>query len=191
MPLEINDLDHENLDYFAFCAKHDFRLQRCAACKLLRYPPTSACPWCTEPESEWISVEGRGTVHSYTEVHHAIQPAFKQFTPYLVLLVELDTQSGKPTRETALRVIGNLTRPDGVLAPRSEVEQVGIGSRVRMVFAGVAPGLALPQWICRPLPSFVGRQLGGARCRYARLRPRPRTKNNPASNTAAMTTSTT
>jgi uncharacterized OB-fold protein len=143
MPLEINDLDHENLDYFAFCAKHDFRLQRCAVCKLLRYPPCTACPWCTAPESEWVSVEGRGTVHSYTEVHHAIQPAFKQYTPYLVLLVELDTQSGMPMKEEGLRVIGNLVRP---LAPQSEVERVGIGSRVRMVFADVAPGLSLPQW---------------------------------------------
>jgi uncharacterized OB-fold protein len=85
-------------------------------------------------------------VHSYTEVHHAIQPAFKPFTPYLVLLVELDTQRGKPSREEGLRVIGNLTRPDGVLAPKTEVERVGIGSRVRMVFTEVAPGLALPQW---------------------------------------------
>ena len=101
-----------------FCAKHDFRLQRCAACKLFRYPPTTACPWCSELKSEWVSVEGRGTVHSYTEVHHAIQPAFKPFTPYLVLLVELDTQSGKPTKEEGLRVIGNLVRPDGVLAPQ-------------------------------------------------------------------------
>ena len=99
MPVEINDLDHENLDYFAYCAKHDFRLQRCASCKLFRYLPSTACPWCAELNSEWVSVEGRGTVHSYTEVHHAIQPAFKQYTPYLVLLVELDTQSGKPTKE--------------------------------------------------------------------------------------------
>jgi uncharacterized protein len=146
MPLEINDLDHENLNYFAYCAKHDFRLQRCAACKLLRYPPTTACPWCSELISEWVSVEGRGTVHSYTEVHHAIQPAFKRYTPYLVLLVELDTQSGVPTKEEGLRIIGNLVRPDGVLAPKAEVERVGIGSRVRMVFTDVAPGLALPQW---------------------------------------------
>ena len=146
MPVEINDLDHENLDYFAYCAKHDFRLQRCASCKLFRYPPSTACPWCAELDSEWVSVEGRGTVHSYTEVHHAIQPAFKQYTPYLVLLVELDTQSGKPTKEAGLRVIGNLTRPDGVLAPKSEVERVGIGTRVHMVFTDVAPGLALPQW---------------------------------------------
>jgi uncharacterized OB-fold protein len=146
MPLEINDLDHENLTYFANCAKHDFRLQRCASCTLLRYPPATACPWCSELSSEWVPVEGRGTVHSYTEVHHAIQPAFKPYTPYLVLLVELDTQSGMPTREEGLRVIGNLVRPDGVLAPQDEVEQVGIGTRVRMVFTDIAPGLALPQW---------------------------------------------
>ena len=93
-----------------------------------------------------MSVEGRGTVHSYTEVHHAIPPAFKQYMPYLVLLVELDTQSGMPTKEEGLRVIGNLTRPDGVLAPKSEVERAGIGTRMRMVFTDVAPGLALPQW---------------------------------------------
>jgi hypothetical protein len=40
-----------------------------------------------------------------------------------VLLVELDTQGGKPTKEEGFRVIGNLTRPDGVLAPKSEVER--------------------------------------------------------------------
>ncbi len=150
MPLEINDLDHENLEYFSYCAKHDFRLQRCTNCKLMRYPPATACPWCTELKSEWVSVEGKGTVHSYTEVHHAIQPAFKPFTPYLVLLVELDTQSGKPTREEGLRVIGNLTTPDGKLASREDVEKVGIGTRVRMTFTDVAPGLALPQWTIDP-----------------------------------------
>src|SRR5260370_21900793 len=146
MPLEINDLDHENLDYFAYCAKHDFRLQRCAACNLFRYPPSTACPWCAELEAEWVSVQGRGTVHSYTEVHHAIQPAFKQYTPYLVLLVELDTQSGMPTKEAGLRLIGNLARPHGVLTRTSEGEQVGVCTRVRMGITDGAPGLALRPW---------------------------------------------
>jgi uncharacterized OB-fold protein len=146
MPLEISELDHENLEYFGHCAKHDFRLQRCSSCNLMRYPPTSACPWCTEAKSEWVPVEGKGTVHSYTEIHHAIQPAFKDHTPYHVLLVELDTQSGKPSKDEGIRVIGNLTTPDGKLASRKDVERVGIGTRVRMVFTDVAPGLAVPQW---------------------------------------------
>jgi uncharacterized OB-fold protein len=146
MPLDLNDLDVENLEYFRHCAAHDFHLQVCKACGLVRYPPTTACPWCASPDSEWTRVDGRGTVHSYTEVHHAIQPAFRGHTPYLVLLVDLDTQKGKPSEHEALRVVGNLTTPDGVLAPPDMVRRVGIGTRVRMVFSNVAEGLALPQW---------------------------------------------
>jgi len=63
-----------------------------------------------------------------------------------VRLGELDTQSGKPTKTEALRVIGNLTTADGKLASREDVEKVGIGSRVKMTFADVAPGFAIPQW---------------------------------------------
>ena len=41
---------------------------------------------------------------------------------------------------------GNLAAPDGELAPPELVRRVGIGSRVRMVFADVAEGLSLPMW---------------------------------------------
>jgi len=146
MPLSIDDLDGENLAYYKHCAEHDFRLQLCETCNLLRYPPTTACPWCMRAEAQWVPVAGKGVVHSYTEVHHAIQPAFKAHTPYLVLLVDLDTQKGKPTEHEALRVVGNLTTPDGTLAPPELVKRVGIGTRVRMAFSDVGPGLALPQW---------------------------------------------
>jgi uncharacterized OB-fold protein len=146
MPLSIDDLDIENLEYFRHCAAHDFHLQACNGCGLFRYPPTTACPWCMSLESYWTRVEGKGAVHSYTEVHHAIQPAFRDFTPYLILLVDLDTQKGKPSEHEALRVVGNLATPDDKLAPSDEVRRVGIGTRVRMVFTDVAPGLSLPQW---------------------------------------------
>jgi len=146
MPLNLDDLDAENLAYFQHCAEHNFHLQQCEGCNLLRYPPTTACPWCMSQNSKWEPVEGKGAVHSYTEVHHAIQPSFKGHTPYLVLLVDLDTQKGRPTEHEALRVVGNLARPDGRLAPPELVRQVGIGTRVRMVFSDVAQGLALPQW---------------------------------------------
>ncbi len=71
------------------------------------------CPWCASPNATWTAVEGKGEVHSYEEVHHAIQPAFKAHTPYMVLLVDLDTQKGQPSEHEALRVVGNLTTPDG------------------------------------------------------------------------------
>jgi len=64
----------------------------------------------------------------------------------MVLLVDLEQQKGQPSEHEALRVVGNLTTPDGKLAPPEMVAAVGIGSRMRMVFADVAPGLSLPQW---------------------------------------------
>lgn len=146
MPLELNERETANVEYFRFCAAHDFRLQCCEACGLIRYPPGSACPWCSGAAMRWVPVEGRGTVHSYMEVHHAIQPAFRAHAPYLVLLVDLDTQKGRPSEHEALRVVGNLTLADATLAPPELVRTVGIGTRVRMVFRDVADGLALPQW---------------------------------------------
>jgi uncharacterized OB-fold protein len=146
MPLRIEALDGENLAYFRHCAAHEFHLQRCAGCGLLRYPPTTGCPWCGQPEAMWTPVEGRGAVYTYAEVHHPIQPAFQAHLPYLILIVELDTQRGVPTEHDALRVAGNLVTPNGDLAPPELVARVGIGTRVRMVFKDVAPSLAVPQW---------------------------------------------
>jgi uncharacterized protein len=146
MTLQVSDLDIENKAYLAHLARHDFRLQKCVGCHRFRYPPTTGCPWCATAESSWEPVEGKGTVHSYVEVHQAIQPAFKAHLPYAYLLVDLDTQKGEPTEHESLRVIGNLVTPDGKLAPPDIVKKVGIGSRVRMVFADAGDGLSLLQW---------------------------------------------
>jgi len=146
MALSIDDLDGENVTYFKHCSEHDFHLQKCDDCSLLRYPPTSGCPWCSSPKSTWTKVEAKGEVHSYNEVHHAIQPAFKAVAPYMLLLVDLDTQKGSPTEDDALRVAANLMTADGKFAPPDMVKKVGIGTRVRMVFVDVADGLSIPQW---------------------------------------------
>ncbi len=78
----------------------------------MRYPPSHGCPWCASLEWTWQEVSGRGHIYSYEIVVHAIQPGFKDATPYAVVLVELDEQRGSPHRDEALRVIGNLVTPD-------------------------------------------------------------------------------
>jgi len=67
-------------------------------------------------------------------------------TTQLGLLVETEGQRGEPTKDHAARVGGNLVAPDGILAPRDMVKKIGIGSRMRMVFADVSEGLSLPLW---------------------------------------------
>jgi hypothetical protein len=143
MTLLVPDNDSEWLEYFAHARRHRLVLRRCAACGLLRYPPTHACPWCMEPGWTWHEVSGRGTIHSYEVVVHAIQPGFKEATPYVVVLVELDEQRGQPTPDEGLRIIANLVKADGRF---EEAGLVAIGKRVRVVFQDLADHLALPQF---------------------------------------------
>lgn len=146
MTLTIEDVDKENLAFFGYCANGEFRLQRGRKSGLLRYPPTTACPWTRDREYDWVPVAGRGTVHSYVEVHHPIQPAFRAHVPYMVLLVDLDTQNGEPSEHEALRVAGNLLTAEGEFAPPEVIASVGIGTRVRMIFKPVSEGFSLPHW---------------------------------------------
>ena len=109
-------------------------------------PPTTACPFCAAEAARWVAVSGKGTVYSYGEVHHAIQSVFRQHAPYLLLLVELDEQRDEPNAFDGLRLQSNLATANGDLAPPEVVKEVGIGTRVRVVFKEMGPEIALPLW---------------------------------------------
>jgi uncharacterized OB-fold protein len=143
MPLIVPDNDTEWVEFYAHARAHRLAMRRCTACRLMRYPPTHACPWCTSLDWTWQEVSGRGTIHSYEIVVHAIQPGFKDATPYPVVLVELDEQRGQPTADEALRIVANLVTPDGRMEDES---RVAIGRRVRVVFQDLADHMALPQF---------------------------------------------
>ena len=146
MSVYLDDLDQENMAFFEHCGAHELRVQQCSSCALKRFPPTTACPFCAHPEATWEQVSGKGTVYSYGEVHHAIQPVFAEFAPYMLLLVELDEQRNAPNEFDGLRVQGNLADSAGNLADPALVRRVGIGSRVRVVFKDIGDGLAMPLW---------------------------------------------
>jgi uncharacterized OB-fold protein len=150
MSLLIPDNDSEWKEFYAHCRAHRLMLRACAQCGLMRYPPTHACPWCTSLEWTWREVSGRGTIHSYETVVHAIQPGFKDATPYTVVLVELDEQRGKPTADEALRIIGNLVKADLTMEDEA---QVAIGTRVRVVFQDLAEHMALAQFVLTDEPT--------------------------------------
>src|SRR2546423_1800939 len=119
----------------------------------MRYPPTRACPWCMDLAWRWEEVSGRGTIHSYEIVAHAIQPGFKELTPYAVVLVELDEQRATPTPDEALRIIGNLVKPD---FSSEDEAKVAIGRRVRVVFQDLPDPFARPQFTLTDEPPAGG-----------------------------------
>jgi uncharacterized OB-fold protein len=143
MNLVIPENDSEWREHFKLARQHKLMLRTCRACGLLRYPPSHGCPWCASLDWEWKEVSGRGTIHSYEIVIHAIQPGFKEWTPYPVVLVELDEQRGTPTEHEALRIIANLVTQE--FKPEAE-RNVAIGKRVRVIFQDIGDDFALPQF---------------------------------------------
>lgn len=150
MNLVIPENDSEWREHFKLARQHTLMLRACKACGLLRYPPSHGCPWCASLDWEWKPVSGRGTIHSYEIVVHAIQPGFKDWTPYPVVLIELDEQRGEPTEHEALRVIANLVTAD--FKPEAE-QNVAIGKRVRVIFQDIADDFALPQFTLSDEPA--------------------------------------
>ena len=105
--------DRDTASFWEAQNRHELQFQRCLRCRTLRYPAGPLCPECRSFDFEWITSAGRGTVYSYTVVHHQAHPAFA--TPYTVLLVEM---------EEGPRVVSQLRAAAG--AP------FGIGSPVRL-----------------------------------------------------------
>ena len=143
MNLVVPENDSEWNEHFKHARAHRLMLRACQACHLMRYPPSHGCPYCGALEWSWREVSGRGAIYSYEIVAHAIQPGFKEWTPYAVVLIELDEQRGKPTPDEALRIVANLVKPD--FASEDEA-QVAIGKRVRVIFQDLSDDFALPQF---------------------------------------------
>jgi uncharacterized OB-fold protein len=143
--------DSEHRGYYEAAGEGRLVVQRCVPEGHLRGVIGSTCPFCTSPDWVWQDVSGKGVIYSYEIVTQAIQPAFRDWVPYPVVLVELDEQRAVPWRwglegeAVSVRLITNLVRRDDPTAPEDEAE-VAIGRRVEACFVDLGDGLALPQF---------------------------------------------
>jgi uncharacterized protein len=143
MALIVPETDSEWGGHFQAAREGRLVIRRCADCRRLRYPPGAGCPWCASLAWTWTPVSGRGTVHSYLIVVQAIQPGFRDWAPYPVVVVELDEQRGEPTPDDGIRLVTNLVTSG--FEPEPE-ERVAIGARVEVCFQPIGAGWMLPQF---------------------------------------------
>jgi uncharacterized OB-fold protein len=87
-PLPIPDADSEKL--WKGLVRGELLLQHCLDCAAVHYYQQGLCRLCGSERLEHRPASGRGRVYSYSVVHRAPGPAFKDDTPYAVLLVELE-----------------------------------------------------------------------------------------------------
>ena len=76
------------LPYWAAGRARELRFQRCTTCKAWRHPPGPMCPQCLSMESEWALASGTATLLSWVVVHPPVLPAWKERTPFVVVLVQ-------------------------------------------------------------------------------------------------------
>ncbi len=151
LELAVLGTDSEHRGYYEAAGEGRLVVQRCEACGLLRGEVGASCPYCLSRAWAWHPVSGNGVIFSYQIVTQAIQPAFADWAPYPVVLVELDEQRRLPWRggregeAVSVRVIRNLVRREDPTQPEAE-DEVGIGKRVRVCFVPFASGMALPQF---------------------------------------------
>ena len=114
----------------------------------------SARPARSAPRSSWSwhPVSGKGEIYSYQIVTQAVQPAFADWVPYPVVLVELDEQRGVPWRwgqedESGLPAGHRQPGPTATTrrCPRPRTN-VAIGKRVEVCFVDLDDTMALPQF---------------------------------------------
>jgi hypothetical protein len=123
--------DELTAPFWDAAARHELTLARCSRCAESTLPPGTVCPHCgsTDPDWEFVAVDGHGTVRSWTIVRQTFLPGLADEIPFVLVDVEL---AARPD----VRLIGRLL--DGVDAP------LELGAAVRTTFEDLTPEVALP-----------------------------------------------
>ncbi len=104
-------------------------LQHCAWCNYVQVYHQAICRKCGSTALEHRPASGYATVYSFSVVHRAPGPAFKEDAPYAVLLVELDEGP---------RMISSFVG--------GKPEDVAFGMRLRLVCDSVTEEISLPRF---------------------------------------------
>jgi len=103
-------------------------IQRCGECGILRHPPRPMCDKCRSMKWDFVEASGRGTVASYTVIHHPKFPGYDY--PIIVVLVDL---------EEGTRIISQLME--------CETDAVGFGMKVEVKIHQDEDGFKLPVFV--------------------------------------------
>ncbi len=126
-PLPTSNADAK--PFWDFCKKHELRMQKCARCGHIRYPPSITCPKCHSMEAEWVRLSGKGKVFSFAIYHHVSDKAFAEDVPYAVASIEL---------EEGPRMISNIVG--------CKLEDIRIDMPVEVYFEDITVEFTLPKF---------------------------------------------
>ena len=116
--------------YWEKCKQHELWLRKCNTCNKTYFYPRDFCPLCHGKDVEWVRSSGKGTLYTYSIVHRSTPP-FRDDTPYVIAIVELEDGTCMPT---------NLVQPE------PDPENIQIGMPVEVVFEDITDTISLPKF---------------------------------------------
>lgn len=119
------DQDSDSEPFWTGLKKNKLFIQQCEHCGEYIFYPRLICPYCFSERVMWVKATGNGQIYSYTVVHRAFG-AFKDQTPFIIGIVELDEGVRMMTR-----ILGNQN-------------QVKIGKSVSIFYKKIDSNLTLP-----------------------------------------------
>jgi uncharacterized protein len=72
------------------CLDGVLRYQRCQACSKVQFTPRASCERCHGDNLVWHDATSLGTVLTFTRVHRAALPEFRDKVPYDIAILEMD-----------------------------------------------------------------------------------------------------
>ncbi|MDN8618475.1 Zn-ribbon domain-containing OB-fold protein [Variovorax ginsengisoli] len=90
MPRPLPNPTADSRPFWDGCAAGELRYQRCARCGQTQLIPRALCAACQHDQLQWQTSRGLGRILSFTVVHRAPTPAFKEEVPYVIAIVDME-----------------------------------------------------------------------------------------------------
>ena len=117
--------------YWQKCKEGELWLRHCNACGSAYFYPRDICPECFSRDTDWVQSSGRGIVHTFAIVHRGPTPPFRDRSPYVPAIVELEEGARMPT---------NLVEVE------ADPAVIRVGMAVEVVFEELSDAISLPKF---------------------------------------------
>jgi uncharacterized OB-fold protein len=114
--------------FYKYLTQGKLMAGKCRNCGKIHLPPRPLCDNCFHQEFEWLEIEGKGKLLTYTVIHVAPEQ-FQHLAPYAVGIIQL---------ENGLKLPGMLTA--------KQQEQLSIGMDLIVDFTTCTKEQPWPQW---------------------------------------------
>ncbi|MEV4916333.1 OB-fold domain-containing protein [Streptomyces tirandamycinicus] len=133
-------IDEDGAPFWQYAARGQLRIQACASCDELRFPPRPCCPHCRSFDSTWRRMSGRGRIWSYVLPHPPLLPGYAEQAPYNAVVVEL-------ADAPRIRLVGNVVAAADAPLDSVDPELLSVGAPVRVAFTAASGGVTVPRWL--------------------------------------------